>query len=604
MDSKKLTYLTLVASLLFLGYAVHDARVKKDGDAGEPVLGTDLVTGKSVTASSLSRNWIPNETVTGNVLAAYFAQNRRDWSRANIFLDRLNGSGVTDAATAQRMMLLAISAGEFDRATDYANRLLKMGVPAPEDVPAGMVDTTADGRNLASLVLMAQSVRSGDLPAAEKNLSDVRSDALKSFVQPVIMGWLQAGQKKPTPDVAANPSLLQALHQGFSAEWVGAKDVSNRVFDTLSRAPLSPAGAMIVAAYNIRNGRAELARGVLAATLKDNPYDAEAKKILEALDQGQTPVLRPEYTYHLQGVTAGVALAFRDLAQMMMADEATDSALVFAQMGRLIRPDVPGLSMLVGNIFYGQKRYTEAAAAFQSVPAEDADYADAQIRLSEMRGDEGKPDEAIEILEALMKSKPSPRVAYGLGEVYRGSKDYAKAIKAYDQAVSLSGGAADDDMWSVYYVRAMAFDELDEWEKAEADLKKALEYRPGNPHVLNYLGYSWADRNINLPEARDMLMKALAKSPADPFITDSLGWVFFREGKLAEATQLLERAVSLKPYDPVLNDHLGDVYEKVGRTLEARYQWRRALDYADAEKDAKVIEAIRKKLADGKAPAD
>jgi len=151
-------------------------------------------------------------------------------------------------------------------------------------------------------------------------------------------------------------------------------------------------------------------------------------------------------------------------------------------------------------------------------------------------------------------------------------------------------------LWSIYYVRAMAYDEIDEWDKAEADLKTALKYRPDNPHVLNYLGYSWADRNIHLAQSREMIIKALSRAPVDPYITDSLGWVYFRQGETDQAVILLERAVSLKPYDPVINDHLGDIYDATGRKLEARYQWRRALDYADPARDEELIEAIKKKL--------
>jgi tetratricopeptide (TPR) repeat protein len=357
---------------------------------------------------------------------------------------------------------------------------------------------------------------------------------------------------------------------------------------------------MMIAAYDIRNTRMDEARAALAEALRQNPMDQEAKKIQDALSQGQTPVLPPEFAYHMKGVTAGVAMAFRDLAQMMMSDGAGESALIFAQMGRAVRNDVPALAIIVGNIFMEQKRYDEALAAFRSVQPADLDYVDAQIRLSEIEAERENSEGAIEILEALMKTNPSPRVAYALGEVYRSDKDNKKAVSAYDQAIDAAGGKPDDDLWSVYFVRAMALDELGEWDKAEADLKKALEYRPDNPHVLNYLAYTWADRNINLTQARDMLVKALSLAPTDPYITDSLGWVYYRQGDFAQAIVLLERAVSLKPYDPTLNDHLGDAYESVGRHLEARYQWRRALDYADADKDAKLIKAITEKLAGDK----
>jgi tetratricopeptide (TPR) repeat protein len=368
------------------------------------------------------------------------------------------------------------------------------------------------------------------------------------------------------------------------------------VFDALARIPLTPQGTLMVAAYNIRQGRADQARTALNEALRLNPMDRDAKAMLDALNQGQTPEMKPQWSFHMQGVSAGVGLAFMDLAQMMVGDHAADSALIFAQLGRMIRPDVPGLSLLVGNIFEEQGRDEDAAAVFSSVQPGDIDYIDAQVRLAELRAGQDKPGEAIQILESLMEKQPNPRVAYALGEIYRENKDYKKAVGAYDQAVGLSGGKADDELWSVYFVRAMAYDSLGEWPKAEADLKTALEYRPDNPQVLNFLAYSWADKSMHLKDSQDMLARALARAPSDAYITDSMGWVFFRQGDYDKATTLLERAVSLKPYDPVLNDHLGDVYAKTGRTLEARYQWQRALDYADKDKDSDLIKSVTAKL--------
>ncbi|MBU6235320.1 MAG: tetratricopeptide repeat protein [Alphaproteobacteria bacterium] len=597
MEFRRFSYIVVLGSLAFLAYAVHDSRTRREegADADTPVAFISQVV-------KANKNWVPNDTVTGNILAANFAQGQRDWKMANYYIDKLNNAAASDATTQLRMMLLAVSAGQYDRAAEYAHLIQSQPKAANDEAGQQMDSVVSDGRDLASLIIMAQAVRAGDLASAEARLQSVESTALRAFIEPVISCWLRAGQNKPVDGNTNGLSLLQALHRGLAAEWAGQKDTSNRIFDALAKAPLTSVGSMMVAAYDIRNTRAEQARAALTAALKLNPLDQDAKKMLDALSQGQSPALRPEFSYHMKGVTAGVAMAFRDLAQMMIADRSNESALIFAQMGRYIRPDVPGLSILVGNIFADQKRYDEAAAALQSIQPQDLDYVDAQIRLSELKAEQEDVSDATKILESLMQSNPSPRVAFALGEIYRAEKDNKKAVTAYDQAIDAAGGTPDDSLWSIYFVRAMALDELGEWDKAEADLKKALSYRPDDPHVLNYLAYSWADRNVNLVQAREMLLKALVMAPTDPFITDSLGWVYYRQGDYTQAIILLERAVSLKPYDPVLNGHLGDVYHKAGRTLEARYQWQRALDYADHNKDEKLVAEMKAKL-EGKSEA-
>ena len=132
--------------------------------------------------------------------------------------------------------------------------------------------------------------------------------------------------------------------------------------------------------------------------------------------------------------------------------------------------------------------------------------------------------------------------------------------------------------WPIFYFRGICYERDKQWDKAEADLKMALTLFPDQPHVLNYLGYSWIDQGINLDEGMKMIRRAVEQRSDDGYIVDSLGWVYYRTGDYAEALKHLERAVELKPDDPTINDHLGDVYWRLGRTLEAIFQWSHARD--------------------------
>jgi len=137
---------------------------------------------------------------------------------------------------------------------------------------------------------------------------------------------------------------------------------------------------------------------------------------------------------------------------------------------------------------------------------------------------------------------------------------------------------------------------MDDFIAMERDFRKALELNPNQPDVLNYLGYSLVEQRIKLDEALEMIQTAVAENPDSGYITDSLGWIFYRLGRFDEAVAPMERAVELLPVDPIVNDHLGDVYYKVGRTREAEFQWKRALSFEPEEAEAK---RIRDKLARG-----
>jgi Flp pilus assembly protein TadD len=172
---------------------------------------------------------------------------------------------------------------------------------------------------------------------------------------------------------------------------------------------------------------------------------------------------------------------------------------------------------------------------------------------------------------------------------------YDDASKAYDTAIALLEGTEAED-WFLYYVRGITHEREDRWPLAEADFRKALELNPNHPSVLNYLGYSFVEMQINLDEALQMIETAVNLRPRDGYITDSLGWVYYRLGRYEEAVDWMESATQLMPVDPIINDHLGDVYWAVGRKREARFQWMRALSFEPEEEDAN---RIRRKLEVG-----
>ena len=181
------------------------------------------------------------------------------------------------------------------------------------------------------------------------------------------------------------------------------------------------------------------------------------------------------------------------------------------------------------------------------------------------------------------------------GDLLRGMERFADSEAAYDRAIELSPEGA-ETLWFLHFVRALAHEGQDDWPGTEADLRRSLELNPDQPQVLNHLGYSLADRGEKLPEALELLERAVALRPDSGAIVDSLGWALFKLGRYDEAVRHLETAATLQATDPVINDHLGDAYWRVGREREARFQWSRALSLEPTPEDA---EAIRLKLAEG-----
>jgi Flp pilus assembly protein TadD len=182
-----------------------------------------------------------------------------------------------------------------------------------------------------------------------------------------------------------------------------------------------------------------------------------------------------------------------------------------------------------------------------------------------------------------------------IGDHMRRVKKFAEAVEAYDHAFKLYP-QGEPGLWQLYYARGIALERTKQWDRADADFRKALALKPDDAGVLNYLGYSLIDRGIKISEGRALIEKAFKLKPDDGYIIDSLGWAMYLMGETENAVVHLEKAVETNPADPTINDHLGDAYWKAGRKNEAFFQWRRALGL---DPDEEQRAGLQQKLAQG-----
>ena len=137
------------------------------------------------------------------------------------------------------------------------------------------------------------------------------------------------------------------------------------------------------------------------------------------------------------------------------------------------------------------------------------------------------------------------------------------------------------------YRRGGSYERLGDYQKADEDLKYSLKINPDDAYVLNYLAYSWLERDYKIDEAMEMLEKAYALRSNDPYITDSIGWAYYLIDNFIEAEKYIKKAVELMPEDPTVNDHYGDILWKLNRNIQARYFWNYVLSLDDADEDIK-----------------
>ena len=207
-------------------------------------------------------------------------------------------------------------------------------------------------------------------------------------------------------------------------------------------------------------------------------------------------------------------------------------------------------------------------------------------------------EESLKYIETNLNNikNASTKVLFDLATIYKNSKKYERAIELY---TSVMNNIEKDTLnyADLLYRRGGSFERIGEYEKSDKDLLDALKLIPNNSYVLNYLAYSWLERDQNINKAILMLEKAYKENENDPYIIDSVGWGYFLVGKYNDAEKYMRRALELMPNDPIVNDHYGDILWKLNRKIQAQYFWNSVLKMEDAEKE--MIEKIKVKLITG-----
>lgn len=237
--------------------------------------------------------------------------------------------------------------------------------------------------------------------------------------------------------------------------------------------------------------------------------------------------------------------------------------------------DGNAVRLYLGQVAEERKRFDEAAKWYDSVEQGDL-YINARIRHAGLSAKQGKMDEARLQLQQTQTSNNQQRalLIQAEAQLLREEKKYQEAFDVLGRGLEKLPNHAE-----LLYDHAMAAEKLDKLDVMEKDLRHVFQLKPDNAHAYNALGYTFAERGIRLPEALELVEKATALAPQDPFIMDSLGWVYFRLGQHAKALETLRRALELSP-DPEIAAHLGEVLWTLGQHDEARATWRSALKRA------------------------
>ncbi len=254
---------------------------------------------------------------------------------------------------------------------------------------------------------------------------------------------------------------------------------------------------------------------------------------------------------------------------------------------------------LVAENYYFNEDYKKSKKILKNFKDKDIFYfwfrvkKEAQI-ISKKKGEE----ESLKFINTQFNkiNKPNKKMIFDLANFYKSSKDYNSAIKYYSKVIKNLEN--DSEIKSdLLYRRGGSYERIGDYKNADKDLLESLAIVPDDAYVLNYLAYSWLERDYKIDEAIKMLETAYSTKSNDPYIIDSIGWAYYLTNDFIKAEKYLKRAVELMPDDPIVNDHYGDILWKLDQKIQARYFWKNVLKMDDTEKE--MINKIKLKLIEG-----
>jgi tetratricopeptide (TPR) repeat protein len=534
-------------------------------------------------------------SLSGAYLAARVAEMDNDLDNAISFYKQALAFDPGDANLQQSLMLSLIAQGRFDESLPYADKL--------KDVP--------DVERFSRLALAVDSFRKKDYSKAQNWLKLSLQADLDRLIAGIMTAWAKEGAGNGADALAyvdklKGPEwfdLFKSYHRALIADAAGMTERADSAYSaTVQNTAAGGAApetwvrcAQAYANFLARHGQKDKALATLDEAEKFVTGKPELVALREQINKGEK--IEP-----LVATPAdGAAEILLDLATALNRGGGEPFVRLYLEYALAMKPDSDVVLIQLAGIAEQLKDGERAIGFYRRVPDKSPLKEVAELQLGLNLADLGRQDEAISHLKALVDAHPDDVRGYlALGGVYSSKENYRAAADLYDKAVKRIKTPTKDD-WNIFYQRGIAYERLKEWPMAEPDFRTALQLNPNQPQVMNYLGYSWVDRGMNLKEALAMIQKAADLRPSDGYIVDSLGWAYYKLGRYDDAVRELERAVSLKPEDPVLNDHLGDAYWRVGRRLEATFQWSMA---RDLKPDPDVLATIQKKLAEGLPPIE
>ena len=453
----------------------------------------------------------------------------------------------------------------------------------------------------AYLLLILDSIKKNDLDKAyiySVNAANfVGQDRINLTILESLKEYIYVFKEKKISDNKKNFGKLSLISETFQRCYLGDK-TTDSYFSTLFNDPEADYSRYIYfyLSYLIENNR-----------------QSDAKKITDEIDYINSTLLLSQGkswidNENTEALTNVFSCKNRNdilseflflISNLYSSDDNFEKSNFFLNLSNFLNPKfVFNLSLVAENQYFNGE-FKKAKKTLKNFKKEDNFYYWYRVKKeAQIIAKQRNKKESLNYITSEFDKidKVNNKILFDIANFYKNSKKYKEAIKYYTKIID----TLDDDSKikpDLLYRRGGSYERIGSYKEADADLLHSLLISPDDAYVLNYLAYSWLERNYKINEAIKMLENAYSLESNDPYIIDSIGWAYYLIDDYLKAEKFLKRAVELMPDDPVVNDHYGDILWKLERKIQARYFWTNVLKMEDAKKE--MIENINVKMIEG-----
>ena len=454
----------------------------------------------------------------------------------------------------------------------------------------------------AYILLTIDSLKKNDLKTAKGYLNEIDSllpqtDRLNSVILESLKQYLYVFTEKKILENKKNFGRLSIISETFERCYLNDL-VVDKYFSRLTNDPESDYTRYIYfyLSYLVENDRIDEAKEI-----------AESIKYINTtllLSQGKNWIENEKFekikkVFSCKNSNDIISEFFFLISNLYSSQDNFKKSNFYLNLANFLNPKfVFNLSLIVENQYLNGE-YKKAKKTLKNFKKEEFFYYWYRVKKeAQIIGKQRNKKESLNYIIAEFKKieNPNNKILFDVANFYKNSKEYNQAIKYYSIILKKIGDNSEIKS-DILYRRGGSYERIDLHEKSDKDLLDALKINPDDAYILNYLAYSWLERNFKIDEAIVMLEKAYALKENDPYIIDSIGWAYYLTNDYIKAEKFLRRAVELMPDDPIVNDHYGDILWKLNRKIQARYFWKNVLNMDDTDED--MLNKINIKIVEG-----